>query len=72
MTGVLIVVESWHLDFPVLPADNDNRPKLEAISGSKDCQHSYINASFIDVSLLVQPTPEREREREGGRKRVGG
>jgi hypothetical protein len=27
---------------------NDNRPKLEPIPGNKDCQHDYINASFID------------------------
>ena len=36
-----------------LSADNDNRPKLDPIPGNRDCQHDYINASFIDVSLIL-------------------
>ena len=34
-------------------ADDDNRVKLKAIGGSQDCQHSYINASYVNVSLYA-------------------
>ena len=31
--------------------DDDNRVKLKSLSGREDCQHDYINASYIDVSV---------------------
>ena len=32
--------------------DDDNRVKLKPIGGRSDCLHDYINASYIDVSLV--------------------
>lgn len=31
--------------------DDDNRVKLKSLSGREDCQHDYINASYVDVSI---------------------
>ena len=36
-----------HFIFFIL--DDDNRIVLQPIDGHPDCQHEYINASFIDV-----------------------
>ena len=47
--------------FSWFSTDNDNRPKLEPIAGNQDCQHDYINASFIDVSLRLCAVLLRER-----------
>lgn len=33
-----------------IPAVDDNRVALKAIGSREDCQHDYINASYIDVS----------------------
>ena len=32
--------------------DDDHRVVLESISDSVDCEHDYINATYIDVRLL--------------------
>ena len=34
-------------------SDDDNRVILKSISGFDDCQHDYINASYVDVSHYV-------------------
>ena len=34
--------------FPFI-LDDDNRIVLQPIDGHPDCQHDYINASYIDV-----------------------
>lgn len=31
-------------------SDDDNRVILTSIPGFDDCQHDYINASYVDVS----------------------
>ena len=35
-----------------LAIDDGHRVILESISGGVDCEHDYINASYIDVRLL--------------------
>ena len=35
-----------------LHSDDDNRIVLQPISGHSDCQKDYINASYIDVSIM--------------------
>ena len=35
-----------------LGIDDGHRVILESISGGVDCEHDYINASYIDVRLL--------------------
>ena len=35
--------------FPIFILDDDNRIVLQPIDGHPDCQHDYINASYIDV-----------------------
>ena len=35
--------------FSVFILDDDNRIVLQPIDGHPDCQHDYINASYIDV-----------------------
>ena len=32
--------------------DDDHRVVLKSISGSVDCEHNYINATYIDASFL--------------------
>ena len=32
--------------------DDDNRIILDTIPGQQDCQNDYINASYLDVSIL--------------------
>ena len=32
--------------------DDDNRIVLDTIPGQQDCQNDYINASYLDVSIL--------------------
>ena len=34
-----------------LCTDDDNRVVLKQYPGHEDCQHDYINASYIDVSI---------------------
>ena len=38
--------------------DDDNRVKLKSLSGREDCQHDYINASYVDVSVHYNYTIE--------------
>ena len=37
------------IHFSVFILDDDNRIVLQPIDGHPDCQHEYINASYIDV-----------------------
>ena len=32
--------------------DDDSRVILKPLPGHDDCQHDYINASYVDVSIL--------------------
>ena len=35
-----------------IPADDDNLIILDPIPGQEDCQSHYINACYVDVSVL--------------------
>ena len=36
-----------------LAVDDDHRVVLESISDGVDCEHDYINATYIDVRYLL-------------------
>ena len=40
-----------YADMFSLAIDDGHRVILESISGGVDCEHDYINASYIDVRL---------------------
>ena len=42
-----------------LGIDDGHRVILESISGGVDCEHDYINASYIDVRLLENALHKR-------------
>ena len=42
---------SSNVDILLQYTDDDNRVKLKPLNGREDCQHDYINASYIDVSV---------------------
>ena len=47
------VLTMHNVPYDFLVSDDDNRVVLKPIDGIDDCQHDYINASFVNVSYIL-------------------